>query len=37
MFIFVILLLLWKIIKEIFTGCIVMGKQDMGIMTLVKT
>jgi hypothetical protein len=33
MFLFVILLMLSKIVKGIFIGCIVMSKQDTGIMT----
>jgi len=32
-FLFVILLMSSKIVKKIFIGCIVMSKQDMGIMT----
>jgi len=32
-FFFVILLMSSKIVKRIFIGCIVMSKQDMGIMT----
>jgi hypothetical protein len=32
MFLFVILLMSSKIVKRIFIGCIVMSKQDMGIM-----
>jgi hypothetical protein len=36
MLLFVILLLLSKVVKEIFIECLVMSKQDMGIMTLVK-
>jgi hypothetical protein len=34
MFLFVILLMSSKIVEGIFTGCIVMSKQDMATMTL---